>query len=105
MEVSRHIEGSLDREEEDFELSVSSAGVDHPFVILRQYVNSIDKKIRVLKLDGTKINGILKSANNEIIEVLEEVKGKSKKNKKSIFGEVITIPMTDIKETKRIITF
>jgi len=105
VEVSRHIEGSLDREKEDFELSVSSAGVDHPFVILRQYINNIDQKVRVIKLDGSKITGILKSADNEVVEVLEEVKGKSKKVKKAIFGEVVAIPMTDIKETKRIITF
>lgn len=105
VEVSRHIESSLDREEEDFELSVSSAGVDHPFVILRQYINNIDKKIRVIKFDGNKVTGILKGANSDAIEILEEVKGKSKKIKKAIFGEVITIPTSDIKETKRIITF
>lgn len=105
VEVSRHIESNLDREKEDFELSVSSAGVDHPFVILRQYINNIDQKVRVIKLDGNKITGILKNANNDAIEILEEVKAKSKKNKNAVFGEVITVPMIDIKETKRIITF
>jgi len=105
VEVSRYIENNLDRDKEDFELSVSSAGVDHPFVLLRQYINNIDQKVRVTKLDGKKITGILKNANIEAIEMLEEVKSKNKKIKKAVFGEVKTILMSDIKEAKRIITF
>ncbi len=105
IEVSRYIESSLDREEEDFELSVSSAGVDHPFVLLRQYNNNIDNSVSVIKNDGEKIRGILKSVDNDMVNILEEVKRKNKKNKSTAYGEVISIPMSDIKETKRVITF
>ncbi len=105
VEVSRYIESSLDREEEDFELSVSSAGVDHPFVLLRQYINNIDNSVSVIKNDGEKIRGILKSVDNDMVNILEEVKRKNKKNKSTAYGEVISIPMSDIKETKRVITF
>ena len=105
VEVSRYIESSLDREEEDFELSVSSAGVDHPFVLLRQYINNIDNSVSIIKNDGEKIRGILKSADNDMVNILEEVKRKNKKNKSTAYGEVILIPMSDIKETKRVITF
>jgi len=105
VEVSRYIEGSLDREDEDFELSVSSAGVDFPFVILRQYTNSLEKGVSIIKNDGEKVRGILKGADNDFISLLEEIKRKNKKNKSTTYGEVITIPMTDIKETKRVITF
>jgi len=105
VELSRHIENNLDRDKDDFELSVSSAGADHPFLILRQYINNIDQKIRVITLDGKKITGILKSANNEAVDLLEEVKSKNKKIKKAVFGEIITIPMNEIKEAKRVITF
>jgi len=105
VEVSRYIEGSLDREKEDFELSVSSAGIDHPFVVLRQYVNNIDNSISVIKTNGEKIRGILKKADNISIEILKEEKRKNKKNKKTTYGEIISIPMCDIKETKRVITF
>lgn len=105
VELSRYIEQSFDREVEDFELSVSSAGVDYPFVFLRQYINNIDNKVKVLKQDGVIITGLLKSANKDEIELLEEIKSKNKKIKKVITGEVITIPMSEIKETKRIITF
>jgi len=105
VEVSRYIESSLDREDEDFELSVSSSGVDHPFVLLRQYLNNIEKAVSVIKNDGVKIKGILKNANDDTIDLLEEIKYKNKKNKSTTYGEVITIPMGDIKETKRVITF
>ncbi len=105
VEVSRYIEGSLDREDEDFELSVSSAGVDFPFVILRQYTNSLEKGVSIIKNDGEKVRGILKGADNDFISLLEEIKRKNKKNKSTTYGEVITIPTTDIKETKRVITF
>ncbi len=105
VEVSRFIENSLDRDNEDFELSVSSAGVDHPFVLLRQYINNINNNVSVIKTDGVKIKGILKKADDDTVEILEEVKHKNKKNKSTTYGEVITIPMEEIKETKRVITF
>ncbi len=105
VEVSRYIENSLDREEEDFELNVSSAGVDHPFLLLRQYINNIDKKVSVIKNDGVKIIGILKSADNQAVEMLEEIVHKNKKNKNTKYGEIITIPFSEIKETKRVISF
>ena len=43
VDLSRHIEFSLDREEEDFALSVSSAGVDMPLKLIRQYKKYIGK--------------------------------------------------------------
>lgn len=35
--VSREIESSLNRDEEDFELTVSSAGIGYPFKVEQQY--------------------------------------------------------------------
>ena len=105
VELSRYIENTLDREKEDFELNVSSAGVDQPFVFLRQYINNINNKVQVLTIDGKKITGILKNANKDEIELLEEIKLKNKKIKKTKIGEMITIPMSDINTTKRKITF
>jgi len=43
-ELSRYIEFNLDRESEDFELEVSSAGLDQPLKLLRQYVKN--KKLK-----------------------------------------------------------
>ena len=48
MALSRHIEGSFDREEEDFSLDVGSPGLDQPLKILRQYKKLIGKQVMVL---------------------------------------------------------
>ena len=55
VQISRHIEGSLDREEQDFELTVSSAGMDQPFKILRQYQRYLNRIVTVKKNHRRKI--------------------------------------------------
>src|SRR5690606_30066500 len=60
--VSRFIEQNLDREQEDFEIQVSSPGLDQPFKILRQYRKNIGRKVEVVTKNGEKINGVLKHA-------------------------------------------
>jgi len=44
VEISRFIEGNLDREVEDFELSVFSAGLSEPFTLVRQYKKNVGIK-------------------------------------------------------------
>jgi len=105
VELSRHIEGNLDRDVEDFDLSVASAGADHPFALLRQYKNNIDNAVSVIDIDGKKVRGILKKADENGVEIIEEIKNKNKKIKKITYGDLISIPTDRIKETKRIITF
>ena len=43
--LSRFIENEYDRETEDFELNVSSAGIDQPFINLRQYLKNIERPV------------------------------------------------------------
>ena len=103
--LSRHIERNLDRDEEDFELRVMSAGADIPFKSLRQYKKNIGRKVDVVLESGNEVQGVLLSADEEKIELEEEKlvkKGKKKEWKK---GDIISIPMKDIKHTKIIITF
>lgn len=103
--LSRFIENEYDRETEDFELNVSSAGIDQPFINLRQYLKNIDRPVEVFLTDGTKKLGILQKADeNEIILALEK-KSNNKKAKKMIAGEPITIPLQDISQTKAFIIF
>jgi len=103
--LSRHIEGNLDRDEEDFELRVMSAGADMPFKLLRQYKKNIGRKVDIILENGEEIQGVLLHADEETIGLEEEKlvkKGKKKEWKK---GDVISIPMKDIKHAKVIITF
>ena len=65
MVLSRHIEGSLDREEEDFSLDVGSPGLDQPLKVLRQYKKLVGKQVIVLPKVGKKIEGELVSLEEE----------------------------------------
>ena len=106
VEISKHIEASLDREEQDFELTVSSAGMDQPFKILRQYQRYLNRNVTVKTTSGKKLEGKLLAATEENIVLetsrKERVEGKKKKE---VIIENIEIPMHEIKETKVVISF
>ena len=52
VELSRYIESKLDREEEDYELEVGSAGIGQPFKVLQQYLIHIGKEVEILTKEG-----------------------------------------------------
>ena len=52
VELSRFIEDHLDREQEDYELEVGSAGLGQPFKVEQQYKNFVGKEVEVLDGDG-----------------------------------------------------
>jgi Uncharacterized protein conserved in bacteria len=81
VEVSRHIEHSFDRDVEDFELEVSSAGLDFPLSMMRQLSKYVGKEVEVISKDKTKVVGKLISFDEEKIEVEEILIKKSKKKK------------------------
>ena len=53
--VSRNIEHNLDREIQDFELQVTSPGLDQPFKVAQQYQKNIGKKISLLTIDNQSV--------------------------------------------------
>jgi ribosome maturation factor RimP len=106
MSVSRNIEHNLDRESEDFELHVSSAGLDKPFRVLAQYTKNIGREVKVVITDGKKMEGTLSAANEK--EITLETSRKEKiegKKKKELIVEQHVFPMNQIKETKIVISF
>lgn len=106
VEISRHIESSLDREAEDFELVVSSAGMDQPFKILRQYQRYMGREVEVKMKGGEKLKGKLVSANEEkvALEITEKKKIEGKKKKELVTSER-EISMDQVNETKVVISF
>lgn len=106
IEVSRYVEHQLDRETEDFELEVSSPGLDQPLKILRQYIKHIGKQVDVLTSEGKKITGELKSASEEgiVVETRAKEKVEGKKSKQLIVREH-KLPFSQVKETKIVISF
>lgn len=104
--ISRQIEGNLDREEEDFELQVSSAGLGQPFKVLRQYTKNIEQEIEVVLKDGQKIAGILKAVQETSFDLETSKKEKVEgKKKKELVTRVHTIAFEDAKTVKNIIKF
>lgn len=106
VQISRHIEGNFDREVEDFELTVSSAGMDQPFKILRQYQRYLGREVELKTTEGEKWKGKLLAADesNVELEVAERKKVEGKK-KKQLIIEKKTVPMEQVKETKVVISF
>ena len=106
VEISRYIEGNYDRDEVDFELTVSSAGMDQPFKILRQYQRYVGREVEMKTTQGDKLKGLLISADDKavVLEVTRKEKIEGKK-KKQIVTENKTVPMEQVKETKVVISF
>ena len=98
IELSKFIESQLDREIEDFELNVSSSGLDQPYKLSRQYIKNIGREVAVLLKDNNKINGTLVAADSESFSIKEITKVK-----KIITETIHSFQYSDIKETKEII--
>ena len=104
--VSRNIEHNLDRESEDFELQVSSPGLDQPFFVKQQYQKNIGKKVNVITTEDKLISGELISSENDesTLKEVNTVKNTYTK-KKEIIENIHLLKMKNIKETKLIISF
>ena len=74
--LSAFVESQFDREEEDFSLEVSSAGIGYPFKVKAQWLKLIGKDVEVRLKDGRKFVGVLQSVgdNDFCVNVLRKVK-------------------------------
>ncbi len=112
IDVSRGVEHNLDREDQDFELEVSSAGLDMPFLVPEQYKKNLGREVKVYTCDGRKHEGLLSYVDNEKIEITYEEKVRVEGRKKK---ELVTQlekyffeseeKETKIRDTKVIISF
>ncbi len=103
--LSRHVEGSLDREVEDFELHVSSAGLDKPIKLLRQYKKNIGRKLTVNLLEGAPVTGKLLEVNENGIILEKELKKKKKKKGEPEIDPMLELKFDEIKEALVVISF
>jgi len=92
VKISRFINGSLDREVEDFSLEVSSPGLGGAFRVKQQYEKNIGYDIEVLYIDGIKVQGKLESVSDQGITLV--LKGDEKE-----------IGFEEIKTAKAVISF
>jgi len=104
--LSKHVEQSLNRDEEDFELEVSSAGLDLPLKVLKQYTKNKGRTVNVVLKNGQKLTGVLADTNDEGFELEIEknviVEGKKRKQ---LVNETVALKFIDIKSTKIVVSF
>jgi len=106
VELSRFIEERLNRDKEDFELEVGSAGLGQPFKVVQQYENHIGKEVEVLTADGKKVKGILKSVDAPAFVVTTQEKTKVEGKKRPELRDVDhSFSMDEVEYTKYLINF
>ncbi len=106
IKLSKAIEEALDREEEDFELQVASAGLGQPLKVYRQYIKNIGKEVELVKTDGSKLEGIIKSVSETGFELETKQRVKLEgSNKKQLVVSALQVSFEEAKTVKNIIKF
>lgn len=104
--ISRHVEHSFDREEEDFELQVSSPGLSEKFKVKEQYYKYTGREIEVVTVSDVEFEGVIQSATDkEIIletSARELVEGQKKKQ---LVVKQHHLKYDEIKSAKAVISF
>ena len=81
--LSRFFETQFDREVEDYSLTMTSAGLDQPFKVFKQFVKAVGTKVEVQLKGGKKMVALLEAADEDSVtlrySVKEAVEGKKKK--------------------------
>jgi ribosome maturation factor RimP len=104
--VSRNIEHNLDREKEDFELHVSSAGLDKPLRHINQFSKNIGRDLSVVLKSGIKVQGeIIKVMDEKLILESKTMKKLDVKKRKELVTEYHELPFNDVKEAKIVVSF
>jgi ribosome maturation factor RimP len=103
--MSRKIEHNLDREEEDFALTVTSVDITKPFFLKRQFLKNLNRKIKV-KANDTEKEGILVFIDDKKIILEYKVREPKKIGKGKItVTKQDEITFDDIKEAKVVLNF
>jgi len=105
-DISRIVEQGLDRNVEDYSLTVTSAGLDQPFKVFDQYKKSIGEDVVVVLKTGEKLIATLTGASPEKIDLkwTKLVKPEGKKRKESV-EMTASYLLEEIKSTKTYINF
>lgn len=106
VDISRKVEQSLDREEEDFSLEVASYGISEPLLTERQYIKNIGRTLWVKTNDDIEREGTLKAIEQQCLSL--EVTSREPKpvgKGKITVTRLHSIALSEIKQAKVIIKF
>ena len=105
-EVSRAIEQGFDREEEDFEITVTSPGVGTPLKVPQQYEQNIGRILKVKTSTDEEYKGRLTAFNDdELTLTWKERQPKEKGKGKVTVEKEQKINLADVEEAKVQIEF
>jgi ribosome maturation factor RimP len=103
--ISRFVEGRLNRDVEDFELMVSSPGLDMPFRVIEQFYKNEGKNVEVLDKSGKKFRGILRNVNKGGFELLSRTKSGGDKKITSSVPTELSFNFDEVKSVREFVTF
>lgn len=98
--LHRHLEKSLDRNTEDFEMQISSPGLDTPFTTIEQYHKNEGRKVEVVDTGSERFTGILKNVTTGGFELESKIKVKGKTSEL----KEISFNFDQVKSTKSVLT-
>ena len=83
--VDAVVHAAFDQDVEDYSLTVSSAGLDRPFKVFRQFLKAVGSKVDVKFKGGRRLVATLTAATEDSVTLqyaaLEAVEGRKKKEK------------------------
>ena len=83
--IDKVVHEAFDQDVEDYALTVSSAGLDRPFKVLKQYQKALGTQVDVKFKGGKRLMATITAATEDSIELqytaLEAVEGQKKKQK------------------------
>lgn len=105
-DLNRTISEALNRDIEDFELTVASAGIGEPLRLLRQYRRLIGSPVEIVLCSGEKIIGHLEEADEKGIKVsYDEKVAVEGKKRKELQHVVRTLTFPEMKCAKEYLDF
>ena len=107
IKFTKLIEAEFDRDVEDYELSVSSGGLDLSFTIDQQFEKNLNKEVELVAKDGLKYEGILLSYTKDTFSIEIETKEllEGKKRKSLVKKELTFDRLEDVKTIKPLVNF
>ncbi|MDE7136516.1 MAG: ribosome assembly cofactor RimP [Muribaculaceae bacterium] len=105
-DLTRKIEEAFDRDVEDYELEVGSAGLTSPFKVKQQYEKNIGNDVDVVTRDGRKLSGRLTAVTDTDFTIEVPTKVKEEGQKRPVVKDIPeTIAMDNAKSVVYAIKF
>ena len=104
--IDRIVGAAFNRDDEDYSLTVTSAGLDQPFKVLDQYKKFCGSEVEVVLKKGGKVKGILSRYDDGGFELTTSKMVKKEGFKKKVQEDTVTpYRFEEVKSCKPVIKF